>query len=74
MRKIKPFSVRDIATLSREDMQKVSGGTNDRYYTSCSPLNYGASCIYEQKTGICEYTVTYDSNGNVEYYDTFCKV
>jgi hypothetical protein len=74
MKKLKSFSVKSMAALSREEMAYISGGLSDRYYTYCTLENAGEKCIYEGRTGVCDYTKTISSDGNVEYYDTFCKV
>jgi len=74
MKKLKSFSVKSMASLSREEMAYISGGLSDRYYTSCTMENKGQKCVKDGKYGVCDYTVTSSSNGEVLYYDTFCKV
>lgn len=74
MKKLKSFSDKSMASLSREEMAYINGGVNDRYYTSCSLSNVGKKCVYEGKEGVCSYTKTLSSTGEVLYYDTFCKV
>ncbi|MCM1372051.1 MAG: hypothetical protein NC113_05095 [Bacteroides sp.] len=73
MKKLKSFSVKSMAALSREEMAYISGGSDDRYYVSCSMDNVGKNCLYEGKSGTCDYTVTLSSSGKVLYYDTFCS-
>lgn len=74
MKKLKPFSVKSITLLSSEEMTCINGGSDDRYYTSCSMENIGQKCVYGEKSGVCDYYETRDSSGNVLYYDTYCKV
>lgn len=74
MKKLKSFTVKNMSALSREEMMYINGGSNDRYYTSCTLKNAGEMCIYEGRTGTCDYTITTSSSGEVLYYDTFCKV
>lgn len=74
MKKLKSYSVKSMASLSREEMAYIYGGSDDRIYTSCSMQNIGEKCIYAGKVGFCDYTETRDSYGYVLYYDLFCKV
>ncbi len=75
MRKIKRFSLSQGCKLSNEEMSYISGGLGDRYHTSCTMEIIGEKCITDAgKCGVCDYTATYSSNGNVLYYDTYCKV
>jgi hypothetical protein len=74
MKKLKTFTVKGMASLSREEMAFISGGSNERYYTSCTMENIGQNCVYNGRNGVCDYTQTLTSSGSVLYYDTFCKV
>lgn len=74
MKKLKSFSIKSMASLSREEMARISGGSDDRYYTSCTMDNVGEYCVYGGKSGVCDYYETRNSSGKVLYYDTFCKV
>lgn len=74
MKRLKPIKVKSMNSLSREEMALITGGVNERYYTSCTMLNKGEKCIYEGRYGVCDYTETRDSSGKVLYYDTFCKI
>ena len=74
MKKLKSFSVKSMVSLSREEMARLTGGADERYHTSCTMSNIAEKCIYEGKEGVCDYTMTTDSSGNVLYYDTFCNV
>lgn len=74
MKKLKSFSVKSMASLSREEMAYICGGSSDRYHTSCTMQNIGEKCTYEGKNGVCDYTETRNSSGKVLYYDTFCDV
>lgn len=74
MKKLKSFTVKSMASLSREEMAYINGGSSDRYHTSCDMKNVGEKCIYDGRYGTCDYTTTSSSTGEVLYYDTFCKV
>lgn len=74
MKRLKPIKVKSISSLSREQMALITGGVDDRFYTSCTVQNAGQKCIYEGQNGVCDYTETRSSTGEVLYYDTFCKV
>jgi hypothetical protein len=74
MKKIKPFFVKSMSSLTNEEMHCISGGQKDRFYTSCTLANVGEKCVYQEKEGHCYYTAAYNTSGEVIYYDTFCKV
>lgn len=74
MKKLKSFCVKSITLLSSEEMTSINGGSDDRYYTSCTMENIGEKCVYGGKSGVCDYYEARDSSGKVMYYDTFCKV
>ncbi len=40
----------------------------------CTMANVSEKCLYQEKEGYCDYTVTLSSSGAVLYYDTFCNV
>lgn len=52
MKKFKSFSIKSMASLSREEMARISGGSDDRYYTSCTMDNVGDYCVYGGKSGV----------------------
>ena len=74
MKRLKPIKVKSMSSLSREQMALITGGVDDRFYTSCTVQNAGQKCIYEGQNGVCDYTEPRSSTGEVLYYDTFCKV
>lgn len=66
MRKIKSFSVRDMATLSREDMLKVCGG--DFTVHDCKEGYEGKTCAVSFSgptvtLGTCKYYTTTEADG-----------
>lgn len=74
MKKVRPFYVKSASSLTNQEMHCIRGGQNDRYYLSCTMANVSEKCLYQEKEGYCDYTVTLSSSGAVLYYDTFCNV
>ncbi len=73
MKKLKPFSVKNMATLSREAMANVNGGDFTIY--DCKAGNYGKYCAISNQdwiihVGICTYTSTSLVTGFV--YNYYC--
>ncbi len=73
MKKLKPFSVKNMATLSREAMANVNGGDFTVY--DCKEGNAGKYCAVSFQglsiqLGICKYSSTTTPTGFV--YSYYC--
>ncbi len=71
MKKLKPFSVKNMTTLSREAMAKVHGGDFTVY--DCKAGNAGKYCAISIQDwivhlGVCTYSSTTTVTGFVNTY------
>ncbi len=74
MKKLKPFSVKNMTTLSREAMANVHGGDFTIY--DCKAGNEGKYCAISSQNwiihiGVCKYSSTIEAPGFI--YSYYCQ-